>query len=103
MKYYLISDNIDTLAGLRMVGVNGEVVHKEDEVRAAIEKASADPEVGLILITTRLFRENRSMIFDYKLRQRQPLIIEMPDRHSGDNVGENIKAYIEEVVGIKLG
>ena len=35
MKYFLISDNVDTLAGMRLVGVRGVVVHEEDEVRAA--------------------------------------------------------------------
>ena len=41
MKYFLISDNVDTLAGMRLVGVRGVVVHEEDEVRAALEKACA--------------------------------------------------------------
>ena len=36
MKYFLISDNVDTLAGMRLVGVHGVVVHEEDEVRAAL-------------------------------------------------------------------
>lgn len=102
MKYFLISDNIDTLAGLRMVGVDGVVVHQEAEVEKAINNASADPEVGLILITSRLFKDYRSMIFHYKMHQRQPLIVEMPDRHSGDNVADGIRQYIEEVVGIKI-
>ncbi len=102
MKYFLISDNMDTLAGMRMVGVEGIVVQEEKEVRKAIEEASADPEIGLILIASQLFRKYRSMIFHYKLHQRQPLIVEMPDRHSGDNVADGIKQYIAEVVGIKL-
>ena len=41
MKYFLISDNVDTLAGMRLVGVRGVVVHEEDEVRAALDKACA--------------------------------------------------------------
>ncbi|MDL2294699.1 V-type ATP synthase subunit F [Ruminococcaceae bacterium OttesenSCG-928-D13] len=102
MKYFLISDNIDTLAGLRMVGVDGVVVHEQDEVRAAIKQASGDDEVGLILITSRLFKDYSTMIFDFKMHQRKPLIVEMPDRHSGDNVADSIKQYIQEVVGIKL-
>ena len=36
MKYFLISDNVDTLAGMRLVGVRGVVVHEEDEVRACL-------------------------------------------------------------------
>lgn len=102
MKYFLISDNIDTLAGLRMVGVEGVVVHTEEEVRKALETAVADEEIGLVLVTSLLFAENRTLLFDYKLHRRKPLIVEMPDRHSGDNVADNLKAYIAEAVGIKL-
>lgn len=102
MKYFLISDNIDTLAGMRMVGVDGVVVHQQDKVRDAIEKARADADVGLILVTSKLFRENSSMIFDYKLHGHGALIVEMPDRHSGDDVAANIRQYIEEAVGIKI-
>lgn len=102
MKYFLISDNIDTLAGLRMVGVRGIVVQEQEEVRQAIENASADEDVGLILITSKLFKSYSNMIFDYKLHRKKPLIIEMPDRHSGDNVADSIKKYIAEAVGIKI-
>lgn len=45
---------MDTLAGMRLVGVRGVVVHEEDEVRAALDKACADPEIGLVLITDKL-------------------------------------------------
>ena len=102
MKYFLISDNIDTLAGLRMVGVSGVVVHEASEVKKAFEQAFADNDIGLVLVTSLLFKQNRNMIFDYKLHRRKPLIVEMPDRHSGDDVAEGIKKYIAEVVGIKI-
>ena len=102
MRYFLISDNVDTLAGLGLAGVDGVVVHQPSEVEAALEKVIADKTVGLVLVTSKLFAENRDKIFEYKLHLRQPLIIEMPDRHSGDNVAQNIKNYIAEVVGIKI-
>ena len=40
MKMYLISDNIDTLTGMRLAGVEGEVVHGSvDEAKnKAVEK-----------------------------------------------------------------
>ena len=31
MKMYLISDNVDTLAGMRLAGVEGVVAHTHDE------------------------------------------------------------------------
>ena len=33
MKMYLISDNIDTLTGMRLAGVDGIVVHEREELR----------------------------------------------------------------------
>lgn len=33
MKMYLISDNVDTLTGMRLAGVDGIVVHERDELK----------------------------------------------------------------------
>ncbi len=102
MKYFLISDNVDTLAGMRLVGVKGVVVHEEEEVRKALEKACVDPEVGLVLITDKLVARCSELVFSYKLTRRRPLIVEMPDRHSDSNPGDSIRRYISEVVGVKI-
>lgn len=102
MKYFLISDNVDTLAGMRLVGVKGVVVHEEEEVRKALEKACADSEVGLVLITDKLVARCSELVFSYKLTRRRPLIVEMPDRHSDSNPGDSIRRYISEVVGVKI-
>lgn len=102
MRYFLISDNVDTLAGLRMVGVDGVVAHTSQELQQALQQVFAQPDIGLVLITSKLFSENRSLLFDLKLKRREPLLVEMPDRHSGDNVADNIKQYIQEAVGIKI-
>lgn len=72
MKYFLISDNVDTLAGMRLVGVHGVVVHEEDEVRAALEKACADEEIGLVLITDKLVAKCADTVFAYKLGAQAP-------------------------------
>ena len=45
MKMYLISDNLDTLTGMRLAGVDGIVVHERDELKETIEKAMSDPEI----------------------------------------------------------
>ena len=34
---YLISDNVDTLTGMRLAGIDGVVVHEREELRTAIE------------------------------------------------------------------
>ena len=51
MKMYLISDNIDTLTGMRLAGVEGAVVHEKQELKAEIDKVLADKEIGILLLT----------------------------------------------------
>ncbi len=54
MKMYLISDNIDTLTGMRLAGVEGTVVHERQELKEALDKVLADKTIGIVLLTESL-------------------------------------------------
>lgn len=43
MKMYLISDNIDTQIGMRLVGIDGCVAHDSETITAEIKKAVNEP------------------------------------------------------------
>ena len=45
MKFFLISDNIDTLMGMRLSGIEGVVVHEKHEVKSALNQALSDSEI----------------------------------------------------------
>ena len=49
MKFYLISDNVDTEMGLRLVGIEGEVVHKRRDFLEVLETKMKDRSIGVIL------------------------------------------------------
>ena len=51
MRFYLISDNVDTQMGMRLAGIEGIVVHKPNEVREALLNAADDKDIAVILIT----------------------------------------------------
>ena len=57
MKMYLISDNVDTLTGMRLAGVEGCVVHERQELKEALQRTLEDPQVGIILLTEKFGRE----------------------------------------------
>ena len=57
MKMYLISDNIDTLTGMRLAGVEGEVVHGRRETKQSVEKILEDKDLGILLLTEKLIFE----------------------------------------------
>lgn len=102
MKMYLISDNVDTLTGMRLAGMDGVVVHEKDELRTAIETAMEDKSVGIILLTERLGREFPELLDAIKLERTMPLLIEIPDRHGTGRKKDFITSYVNEAIGLKL-
>ena len=74
---YLISDNVDTLTGMRLA-------------------------VGIILLTERLGREFPELLDEIKLERSMPLLIEIPDRHGTGRKKDFITSYVTEAIGLKL-
>mgnify|MGYP003165703837 CR=1 FL=1 len=99
---YLISDNLDTLTGMRLAGVDGIVVHERDELKETIEKAMSDPEIGIVLLTEKFGREFPELIDEIKLERKMPLLIEIPDRHGTGRKKDFITSYVNEAIGLKL-
>ena len=77
MKMFLISDNVDTLTGMRLAGVEGCIVHERAELRKALEDAIANKENGIILLTEKFGREFPDIIDDVRLNRRLP--VQLPD------------------------
>lgn len=102
MKFYLISDNLDTYTGMRMAGIEGKVVHTEPEVESALEEACQNPDIGVVLITGKLMDLCRPAIYQRKLKNQRPLIVEVADRHGDGTVSDSITRYVREAVGIKI-
>ena len=102
MKMYLISDNVDTLTGMRLAGVDGVVIHERNELREAIENAMTDKTVGIILLTEKFGREFPDLIDEIRLEHTMPLLIEIPDRHGTGRKEDFITSYVNEAIGLKL-
>ena len=102
MKMYLISDNVDTLTGMRLAGVDGVVVHERNELREAIENAMSDKTVGIILLTEKFGREFPDLIDEIRLENTMPLLIEIPDRHGTGRKEDFITSDVNEAIGLKL-
>ena len=56
MKFHLISDNIDTIVGMRLAGITGVLVHEDEEVKKALTDAMAREDVAVILMTEKLVK-----------------------------------------------
>ncbi len=102
MKFYLISDNVDTLMGMHLAGIDGVVVHEEAEVRKTLLETMQRDDVAVILMTERLVGLCPELVYDLKLNRKQPLIVEIPDRHGSGRAKDSITRYVREAIGVKI-
>lgn len=102
MRFYLISDNVDTAMGMRLAGIDGVVVHEDSEVRDALTKAMEYEDVAVILMTERLVSLCPDLVYNLKLNRRQPLIVEIPDRHGSGRAKDSITRYVRDAIGVKI-
>ena len=102
MKFFLISDNVDTLMGMRLSGIDGVVVHTAEEVRNVLKSTMERSDVAVVLMTAALVQLCPELIMDYKLNSRQPLIVEIPDRHGNGRTSDSITKYVHDAIGIKM-
>ncbi|HCC35503.1 MAG TPA: ATP synthase subunit F [Ruminococcaceae bacterium] len=102
MNFYVISDNHDTLTGLRLAGIEGVIAHAQDEVEQALNSVIKNEEIGIVLVTERLVSLCPELIYSLKLKVRRPLIVEIPDRHAQGRSKDSISRYIREAIGVKI-
>lgn len=99
---YLISDNIDTLTGMRLAGVEGAVVHEKQELKDELDKVLADREIGIVLLTEKFGRDFPDVVNEVRLNHKLPLFIEIPDRHGTGRKPDFITSYVNEAIGLRL-
>ena len=102
MKFYLLSENIDTQTGMRLAGIEGEVLHKENELRSAMERVLADKNIAVLLITEKLVDLCPDYVAEQKVNNKIPLIVELPDRHGTQRPDDYIMSYVRDAIGVRV-
>lgn len=102
MRAYLLSDNIDSQVGMRLSGIDGEVIHTRGEAIERLKSIADNKEIGIILITEKLAALINDEIRKIKLDMNLPLIVEIPDRHGTNRVKDSITKYVKESIGLKI-
>ena len=102
MKIFLIANNTETFVGMRLAGIDGVIVHTDEEFHSAFEKAFSDKETGIVLIMDDLYEEYSEFILDKKLRNPMPLIVSIPARNGEAAITQAVSSYIETAIGMKL-
>ena len=87
---------------MRFAGIDGVVVHTEQEVTRELTKAMEREDVAVILMTETLVSLCPDLIYDLKLNRKKPLIVEIPDRHGNGRTKDSITKYVQDAIGVKL-
>lgn len=101
MTSYLLTNNKDTLVGMRLAGIHGCLVETPEILRESIQEKMLDKETGIIIISTDVVDYDRLWVMEAKLKSNDTLIIEIP---SGQKMFDSdyITRYIKESIGVKL-
>ena len=102
MKFFLLSDNVDTVTGMRLAGIEGIVVHEAEETEKALLEAMDNKDIAVILMTEKLIDLIEDKVNELKLARPSPIISEIPDRHATAKISDTISEYLAEAVGIHL-
>jgi V/A-type H+/Na+-transporting ATPase subunit F len=102
MKFFLISDNVDTLTGMRLAGVKGVLVHERSEILAAIDDACNNKDIGILLVTELLSERVPEELKAVRLDMTKPIVTIIPDRHGERRRSDYITNYIKESIGLKI-
>ena len=101
MKSFLISDNKDTLVGLRLSGIDGVLVSTKDEIKEVFRETLKNKDIGIIILTEDVFNEIKEEVLKVKIKKNIPLIVTVPDR-MGLKDKNFIMRYVKESIGIKI-
>jgi V/A-type H+-transporting ATPase subunit F len=102
MKFFAISDNIDTITGLRLAGIIGVLAREREDVIEALEKAINDKDVGIIIMTELIAEMVQEEVKEIRLDASKPIITVIPDRHGERRRPDYITNYIKESIGLKI-
>jgi V/A-type H+-transporting ATPase subunit F len=102
MKTYVICDNLDTLTGLRLVGIEGEIVGSNQEFMGAFNKVLADKSIGILFISPSLIDSNQDAVNEVRFNRSTPLITTVQGAHEYQNATNTIAETIQHAIGIQL-
>ncbi len=102
MKMFLVSDNIDTLVGMRLAGIDGVVVHDGEVLKNVVDEVIADKDMGILMLTEMAASFDKAYISELKIRLHTPIIVEIPDRHGSRDIAGSINNLVKDSIGLKL-
>ena len=102
MKAYLISDNHDTLVGMRLAGIEGVVVHGQEETSEALAAVLERQDVAILAVTEKIAELLPEAMQKLREQNDLPIVVEIPDRHGTKRSPDFLTKYVRDAIGVKM-
>lgn len=101
MRIFAISDEKDTLTGLRLAGIEGELATTRREVEKYVSDVQANSQIAVLLITEGCAALIPELVKTLKLSSTNLLLVVIPGSHGSNRAPDSITRLISEAIGIK--
>lgn len=102
MRIFAVSDDRDTLTGLRLAGIEGQLVSDKRELLTVIERIRADEDIAVLLLGEGCAALVPETVTELKLSPFNPLLVVIPGSNGSFREPDSITKLIREAIGIKI-
>lgn len=102
MKSYVITDNIHTLVGMQLSGVEGQLIRSSDSFDTVFEQVLKNDEIGILMIAPKLIKANQKKVDEVRFNQAVPLIVEIPGADEYKENRNKITETIQQAINISV-
>ena len=86
MRYFLITDEADSLTGLRLAGIEGVLVESSTDCIRKIEQAVRDQGIAVLIISETLAALCPEQMEQLRQNNTPPLVVEIPGKKIGRGI-----------------
>ena len=102
MRFFAVSDDRDTLTGLRLAGIEGQLASDRREVLAEVERVRSDDSIAVLLMGEGCAAMVPEIVTELKLSSANPLLVVIPGSNGSSREPDSITRLIREAIGIKI-
>ena len=98
----MISDNHDTLVGMRLAGIEGLLVHGQEETSRAVTSVLLMEDVAILVIAEKAAEHVSDIIQRLREQGDLPIVVVIPDRHGTNRSPDFLTRYVRDAIGVKI-
>jgi len=98
----LVIGHPEAVLGFSLAGLHGQAATTMDEVNQSLDSALANPEIGIVLVTSEAAKLIESRMDQLKLRSSVPLVVEIPGPGGLPADQPTLNDLVFRAIGVKM-